>query len=614
MTINVLFTCPWSDEIIESYKNNTPNNKGIWKNIEGVTNIDDAEFIIVLDDLHKSILDKGMEYFTNKFYNNNKIIHFQRENTKILESNKNKSWYIEKFLPQIKYNISYENDFFYTFAPASFIDKTYDELKSLKYEDLNKDKNISCIVSSKVLSHITPNYQKRVDFIKKYSSENVDNIDIYGYGWNKQILGDNYKGQLGSYHNNNNDTNKSQGLVNYNYSICLENLLEEKCISEKATDAILCWSIPIYWGNPCIKKYFPKKSYHLIDIENPDINKEINNIIKNKPSNEEIKNLEEARNIILDKLNIWEQIYQIINNYDKFLIDYKINNNNILGNIKYNYIKINLWSGLCNQLLPLISCIYFGKVYNKNVFFNVKPLWVCEINTCNYFLADFFKLPFCNESKELLKNETSDICIITNRENYVNEIQKKHLLENNNIFIQDVVHLIGTEQDNTSLYNPHPTKNLKKTEYLLEISNTLKEIEPIDCIKSKILETTSLFNDDIVGIHFRCRDGGFMSNNKYELKKFIDTLPSNKKIYLSSDHEESEIYIKEIFKERILTLQNPFGDNINSKTNNSKEAIMNGICEMYILSKCQTLYGTKSSSFTFTAWLLSNIETLMFWN
>ena len=613
MTYKIFFTCPWNDKIINSYKNNTPNNKGIWKNIEGVTNINEANYIIVLDDLHKFILDKGMEYFINNFYKNNKIIHFQRENTTILKSNTNKSWYVKYILPKIKYNITYEDNFFYTFAAASFIDKTYDELKMMKYEDLNKNKNISCIVSSKVLSHITPNYQKRVNFIKKYSNENINNIDIYGYGWNKEILGDNYKGQLGSYHNNNNDTNKSHGLVNYHYSICLENLIEEKCISEKATDAILCWSIPIYWGNECIKKYFPEKSYYLINVENPNINKEINNIIKDKPSTEQIKYLEEARNIILDKLNIWEQIYQIINNYDKFLIDYKITNN-IYDNINYNSIKINLWSGLCNQLLPLVSCIYFGKVYNKNVIFNSKPLWVCENNTSDYFLTDFLKIPYCKENKKLLKKEENDICIITTKGNYVNKIIKKNLTENTSIFIENVVHLIGTDEDNTFLYNPQPNKNLKKTDYLLKIGNILKELEPIDCIKSKILETTSLFNDDVIGIHFRCRDGGFITNNKYQLKNFIDSLPGNKKIYLSSDHEESEIYIKEIFKDRILTLQNPFGDNINCKTNNSKEAIMNGLCEMYILSKCQSLYGTKSSSFTFTSWLLSNIETLMFWN
>ena len=202
--IKVFLTCPWNNNIFDFYKKNTPNSKGIWNNIEGVVNIDDAEFIIVLDDLHESILNRGFESFNKKFVNANKVIYFQRENTKILNSDRNKSWYVNKVLPNVKYNITYEDNFFYTFAPASFIDKTYDELKKMKYEDINKNKNISCIVSSKVLSHITPNYKKRVEFIKKYSNENPDKIDIYGYGWNNNLLGNNYKGQLGSYHNNNN--------------------------------------------------------------------------------------------------------------------------------------------------------------------------------------------------------------------------------------------------------------------------------------------------------------------------------------------------------------------------------------------------------------------------
>ena len=43
--------------------------------------------------------------------------------------------------------------------------------------------------------------------------------------------------------------------------------------------------------------------------------------------------------------------------------------------------------------------------------------------------------------------------------------------KNYNIFIENVVHLIGTEEDNTTSYNPQPTTNLKKSEYLLKISN-----------------------------------------------------------------------------------------------------------------------------------------------
>jgi hypothetical protein len=324
--IKILFTCPWTnnENIFNSYKQNTPNSNGKWKNIIGVTNIEEADYIIVLDDLHTSCLDMGIDTFKKKF-DSHKVIHFQRENTQILKSNSNNSWYINHILPYIKFHITYEKDFLYTFTNALFINKTYDELKLLQYSDNKKTKKISCIVSSKILSHITPNYEKRVNFIKDYSQTNIDKIDIYGSGWNKNVLGTNYKGDLGSYHTSHNGINdKSDGLLKYHYSICLENLIHERCISEKITDALLCWCMPIYWGNSCIEKYFPNQSFKLIDIENKNVLENINDIINKNPTDEEIEHIKEARDIILDKLNIWEQIYQIINNYDDFLKNYKL--------------------------------------------------------------------------------------------------------------------------------------------------------------------------------------------------------------------------------------------------------------------------------------------------
>jgi hypothetical protein len=280
-----------------------------------------------------------------------------------------------------------------------------------------------------------------------------------------------------------------------------------------------------------------------------------------------------------------------------------------------NFIKLNIWSGLCNQLLPLVSCIYFGKKYNKKVIFNSKSLWVCELNTTKFFLSDFFKFPeICEERKVLLDKKDCSYHIQTTRNNYVNQIKTIQLNDNKNIYISNVVHLIGTENDETHLYNPQPTKNIKKTPYLLEIQKILKNIDLIDEIKKKIKETTDIIDDNVIGIHFRSRDGGFTVNNKYKLENFINKLSSNKKIYLSSDDHNTEQYIKDKFKERIITMKNPFGGNIINKTNNSKHSIMNGICEIYILSKCNEFYGTKSSSFTFTSWLLSDNKILNFWN
>jgi len=279
-----------------------------------------------------------------------------------------------------------------------------------------------------------------------------------------------------------------------------------------------------------------------------------------------------------------------------------------------NFIKINIWSGLCNQLLPLVSCIYFGKKYNKKIIFNSKPLRVCgHIN--KFFLSDFFIFPeICEEKKEILDKKDCSYYIETKNEIYVNQIKTNHLNDDKGIYISNVVHLIGTENDNTHLYNPQPTQNIIKTTYLLEIQKILKNIGLIDEIKNKIKETSNFIDNNVIGIHFRSQDGGFIVNNKYKLENFINKLPSNKKIYLSSDDHNTEQYIKDKFKERIITMKNPFGGNTISKTDNSKHSIMNGICEIYILSKCDAFYGTKSSSFTLTAWILSENKILNFWN
>lgn len=322
--IKVYFTCGWTDSksILEKYIKNTPNNKGIWKNIEGTMDLNNCDYLIVLDNLNPDLIKLGKNNFLSIF-NIDNIIHFQRENEEILKSGK-KNWYLNEIFPNLKYNIICKNKFLYSFITPSFINKTYDELKSMKYS--YKKKNISCIISTKNFTQFSnQGYTKRINFIKLYSKQYK--IDIYGRGWNKQILGDNYKGELGGVgagNNSINNSDKSTGLLDYNYSIALENFNNEHLISEKITDCILCYTMPIYWGSKYTEKYIPKKSFHLIDIENNNVFENIQNIISHPPTNEEIEALTEARNIILDKLNIWEQIYQIINNYDTFLKNYKL--------------------------------------------------------------------------------------------------------------------------------------------------------------------------------------------------------------------------------------------------------------------------------------------------
>lgn len=49
---------------------------------------------------------------------------------------------------------------------------------------------------------------------------------------------------------------KADGLAPYRYSVVIENVQEQNYFSEKLIDAILCETVPIYWGCPNITDFF----------------------------------------------------------------------------------------------------------------------------------------------------------------------------------------------------------------------------------------------------------------------------------------------------------------------------------------------------------------------
>lgn len=317
----ILFTSPYRNSLenLKYMMKITPNNKGIWKNIKGTSDKNNFDYIVILDNIDKEIENLGENYFKKLInYNYDKIIHFQRENEGIIKFEK-QTWYNKKIFPYIKKKFM-NNKFKYTFIFPSFLNKTYDELKLLNYKE--KSKILSSITSYKINKKYSNDYINRVNFLIKYSKANK--CDIYGKGWPFNILGNNYKGELDSYHKKIGKTSKFDGLIDYHYSIALENFSNENSFSEKLTDCILCWTIPIYSGNPNITHYLPEKSYHLINLNDKDVINQVNKIIENNQSECNIKALNDARELILDKYNIWEQIYQIINDYDNFTKEYSL--------------------------------------------------------------------------------------------------------------------------------------------------------------------------------------------------------------------------------------------------------------------------------------------------
>lgn len=49
---------------------------------------------------------------------------------------------------------------------------------------------------------------------------------------------------------------KAEGLARFRYSVVIENAAEANYFSEKLVDAILCETVPIYWGCPNLDRFF----------------------------------------------------------------------------------------------------------------------------------------------------------------------------------------------------------------------------------------------------------------------------------------------------------------------------------------------------------------------
>ena len=267
--ISVFFLNSWGENhshLLKRYCKQTPNRKGVWKNIIGVDDINLADYCIILG---------GRQTRIN--FDPEKTIYIKREPN-----------FIERAPANLNHAIQWKNSHC---GVTWWLNKDYDELKNMNY--LQKQKEISCIVSAK--------HAHRFSFVQKMMKEN-NLVDLFGRGHEKYFKGNkHYKGSL-EYDGN----CKFLGLAPYGYTIVLENSQEKNYWTEKIADAFLSWCIPIYWGCPNINDYFDKKSYNLIDINDPDPLATIKKIISKPINKDVIASLKNNRNKILDDYNIWE--------------------------------------------------------------------------------------------------------------------------------------------------------------------------------------------------------------------------------------------------------------------------------------------------------------------
>lgn len=271
----VYFLNSWNENpktLFKRYSKQTPECKGVWKDIQGTTNISDADYCIVLGGVQNNVK-----------FDLDRTIYIKREPD-----------FIRASYPNLKHSVIWKNSHC---GITWWLNKTYDELKSMPLPA--KKKKISCIVSTK--------HRHRENFVKRMMTHSDSKVDLYGRGHKKELYGEKYKGNL------NYDGNcKFLGMHPYEYTVVLENSQQKNYWSEKLADAYLSWSMPIYWGCPNLHNFFDPLSYKTLDIEDPSPWETIREMISKPLSGDEILAIAESRDKVLNEYNIWEIVKRSI--------------------------------------------------------------------------------------------------------------------------------------------------------------------------------------------------------------------------------------------------------------------------------------------------------------
>ena len=99
---------------------------------------------------------------------------------------------------------------------------------------------------------------------------------------------------------------KWDALAPYRYSIAFENFSNSHYWSEKVMDCFLTWTMPIYFGCTELANFFPRESFVQLHPEHPDPVGFIRDVIHGDLRERNIDALNEARNRVLGRYNLFE--------------------------------------------------------------------------------------------------------------------------------------------------------------------------------------------------------------------------------------------------------------------------------------------------------------------
>lgn len=302
----------------------TPNNSGIWGNCQFFINDDDTQecdYWFVFDDLLKE-----------------ESVICDPTNTIIitLEFPAIRPDINSKFLNQFDTVFSYSRHLNHkkvieVIAPFPWhigVNNTSSDTTNYDYKVYDDFKNQSILYKSKLISVISSNkeyiegHRKRLEFVEALKKYFGERIDVFGRGINSFA-------------------DKWDVITPYKYHISLENSSCKNGVSEKLCDSFLGEAFPFYYGCENVNDYFSRQSFISIDIN--DINKSlkiIDSSISNQVYEKNIEYIQESKNLVLDKYNLFNVMANYcVSNDDMAKSLIRLNPESYFNSTKINRVK-----------------------------------------------------------------------------------------------------------------------------------------------------------------------------------------------------------------------------------------------------------------------------------
>ncbi len=170
----------------------------------------------------------------------------------------------------------------------------FDDFKNLR--EVKKDKLLSVFCSNKIF---TAGHKARFNFCQELKNHFKDKIDWFGAGVSPI-------------------DNKWDGIAPYQYHVALENSNGPDYWTEKLMDPLMVLTHPIYCGAPNINEYFSPNQITEIDIKYPKTAiAKIEKLISENYYEKNLAHLIEARDLAMDKFNLFNLISDIVESDQK---------------------------------------------------------------------------------------------------------------------------------------------------------------------------------------------------------------------------------------------------------------------------------------------------------